>query len=464
MVAACCERAERCGAAVGMPISVARSLIRRARVRIEPHTPERDADALLALAIWAQRFSPLVAVDPPDGLLLDVSGCARLFGGEDRLVAVCAGALDRHTLHARIAIAPSFGCAWAVARCGTHRHAIVPDGAAGSAMRDLPVWSLRLDREIVAQMAEVGLDRVGQVMDLPRHVLPGRFGRVVLLRLDQALGSAIELIEPVRPLAPPRASLEFDGPSTQPEAIEQATRVLLGSVCDELRGREAGARRICIVLERSDERPLTLVVSLARPCRDAKHLWSLIRPRLERAPLGFGVVGLAVHAERIASMPHEQAESWGTKEQVHDAADRAVLVDTLVNRLGRAAVCYPQMRASHLPERAFEMEMMVQDSPAVRASVPLRETMLPRPTLLLPRPEPASVISLTPDGPVRRLAWSGGDHEVIVCLGPERIACEWWRRIAPTRDYFAVQVDTGRWLWICRQLETGRWFVHGLWA
>ena len=92
-----CERAAAAGVRSGMSVAHARALLAKGAVRVELYAPHREAAALCAMAGWARRFSPIVATDPPDGLLLDITGCQRLFGGERRLVDTVAEA-DRKSV------------------------------------------------------------------------------------------------------------------------------------------------------------------------------------------------------------------------------------------------------------------------------------------------------------------------------------------------------------------------------
>lgn len=457
VVLACCHDAARAGVCPGMALSQARVLL--TNPRIEPHRPDRHAASLRGLAAWSSRFSPLVAVDT-DGLLIDVSGCAPAFGGEDRLFALARAQYAALGFEARVTIAPTFGCAWAVTHFGTP--CIVPEGEAKRALADLPVAALRITRDAVRSLQEVGIERVGQVMELPRSLLPSRFGDELLLRIDQAIGNALELIEPVRATPPPIASQAFDGPTTQWEAIADCTRMLLERLSLLLEERESGARRVVIVLERSALPPESLTITLSRPTRDVRHLWALARPRLERVNLGYeggGVDAIRVGASFVRPLVHEQVEPWNDRRSDHDQ-ELAGLIDTLRNRLGTDRVSRIELRESHLPERAFALRCEWEEGSSRAAML----GTIDRPTLLFARAEPAQVQSLAPDGPVMSLRWRAGACRITATQGPEHVGAEWWRGCEPSRCYFKVQDEHGRWLWLYRECETSKWFVHGVWA
>ncbi len=464
IVAQCCQRAADAGVRRGMPLTQARALFGSGQVRIEPYDAPADQAALYRLAIWAQWISPAVGLDEAsDGLLLDVTGCEHLFDGEDRLARLALQGLRRLGMLARVAIAPSIGTAWALSRYGDERCAVVSQTDVRRMLAPLPVAALRIGADVVDQLGHVGIERIGHLLDMPRSALPARFGDELLLRLDQALGQAIEVLEPVRPAAPPTAERIFDGPTDQIEAITGTVRTLVEQVTDELEQRCCGARSLRVELVRSDLAPEHLTITLSRPSRHAGHLWSMLHPKLEQAHLGFGVEAVRVRVLTLGLIRHEQARCDGADDSFNNtdlvrSCDE--MLDTLSNRLGQKRVLRAELYGSHLPERSFVMSAAI--TPARAATEQAVRT--DRPTVLFHRPVPAEVIALTPDGPVHRVSWNGENLAVLCCIGPERIGAEWWRFRGTTRDYFAAHTEDGRWLWLVRTIESGRWFVHGVWA
>ena len=482
IVAGCDPEAIKLGVRPGLTISQAAAALTGAQIRVETHTPDRDADRLRALAGWTHRFSPAVAVDGPDGLLMDASGCAGVFRGEERMVRSIINALASLGFRARAAVASTFACAWAAARFGADSCMVVAPGLERDAIAPFPTSALRIEPEIELSLAEVGIVRIEHLLDLPRSVLPARFGQDLVLRLAQALGEAIETIDPVRPAAPARVERVFDGPTTQLEAVELTVLGLLTSLADRLRALESGARTIDLRLIRPGSTPVDMRLSLGRPNRNAKHLWSLLRPKLERANLGFGVEEVILTATRTSRLRHEQLETaYGAGHEDCPPSDYALgeLIDTLVNRLGPEHVRTAALVESHIPERAFRSRVATDsleragDDPLSNAAAYAPSTTPapgPRPSILLDHPVPVQVMALTPDGPVISVNWSGDEQRAVASIGPERISPDWWRsrgvlaHAGPTRDYFKVQDSRGRWLWVYRELQSGRWFVHGLWA
>ncbi len=474
LVERCCEVAAAAGVRPGMTLAHARALLPLDGVRVEPFRPRRDEAALRALAAWAVRFTPLAAPDPPDGLLLDVTGCERLYGGEGALVDRIAGAVANLGLRPRLAVAPTLGCAWAVARYGRGERAIIPEGGARAALAPLPLAALRIEAAAEA-LAEVGVTTIGQLMALPRSSLPSRFGTGALRRLDQALGTAPELLDPVRPVEPVCASWTLAGPTTDPEAAHRVVRELVGRLCAQLAARESGAQSLELDLRGPDMAPVLLTATLSRPSRSPAHLWSLLRPQLERTHLADGVESFTLLAPRTRRLPHEQAERWregGAGDDAALAPAMGELIDILTSRLGADRVLAPDPAESHRPEQVVRFRPILDRPEHARRAAPGAALAdADRPSVLFERPEPVNAIALAPDGAPRWLSWRGAEHHLTAGLGPERIGPEWWRRGGmgegrgePTRDYFKVQDRAGLWLWVFHEPDEGRWFVHGVWA
>ncbi|MFM9996162.1 MAG: Y-family DNA polymerase [Phycisphaerales bacterium] len=469
LVARRCEIAAAAGVAEGMDLAHARSLLpARAAPCVEPHSENHDAAALHAMACRALRFSPLAAPDPPDGLLIDITGTERLHRGEARLIRAVATGIQRLGFAARVAAASTFGCAWGVARFGAHGLSRVPTGREQEAIGRLPIAALRVDEPTVLALGEIGITSIGHVLALPRASLAARFDGILLRRLLQALGGADEHINPVRPVPPVQAELILDGPTDHWESVEAATKRVADELTTELARREHGARRLDLELLRPHAPPARIRVNLSRPSRAGKHLWSLLRSQLERTDLGGGVEGVVLTASRTARLRQEQrsSPSLGSDGEQTTPAVWGELMDTLAGRLGADGVLRMELVESHLPERAFrERSAMETPQRGPQAAV----TGADRPTTLWARPEPADAMALTPNGPLLSLGWRNRRWNVLSCSGPERIGPEWWRwtpgkETPPDRDYFTVQTECGRRLWVFRHRGTHRWLVHGEWS
>ncbi len=492
IITTCCERSRACGVLPGMTLAHARALVpngSNAEVLTPPHEPAQDITALKALAHWAIRFSPLVTPDPPDGLLLNVTGCARLYGSEPRLLKLLHTAFTRLRFRVRLACAPTIGGARAVARYGEQPNAIIQPGEERDALGPLPIECLRLDPEIIRGLHEVNIDRVDHLLAIPRRELTARFDRHLLRRLDQALGRVTEIIEPIRPPEPMIVERVFDGPVRKLEAILLAARELIDALSRCLLEDEAGAMHLRLTLKRSDVSPLALELRLSHPSRDAKHLWSLLGPKVENANLGFGVEEITLRVLQSRRLEHDQTESpCGSNVQQIKQLNHAAgtLIDTLSHRLGPDRTLILRASESHRPERVAERRTAMDGGMQAPAMGEL--TPDDRPSILLAQPERIDVMAMTPDGPPYWLRWRGIAHELMSAHGPQRIAGEWWRALVrsgedrATRDYYRVQDGNGRWLWIYRSVRTNRkaasggssggssgaasggWFLHGFWT
>jgi protein ImuB len=483
IVAARCGAAACRGVTVGMTLAHARALAADRHLLVQPHDPLTDRRALDALARWLLRIAPIVAVDPPDGIMLDLSGCARLYPSETMLLRRVIRSLQRLGFTSHAAAAGTFAAAGAVARFAGQPLAIIPARMERQAIAPLPLAALRIDSSIAEALREVGIERIDQLLPVPRVQLVARFGLPLLIALDQALGRSPEIIHPVKTVDPPCVERCFDGPVTSIESIMLAARMLLEDLSRKLQTMESGATRLDLTLDRVDTSPMRLSVCLSTPSRSVKHLWSLLRARLEHAHLGFGVERLLLCASLTMRLRHVQQvpqhAQWPRASHEHaddDAAALGELVDTLSERLGESRVVCMQVQESHVPERAAFMVAAID--PPRRNPSTASEVATDRPSQLFAIPEPAEVIAMTPEGPPAWMRWRNREHRLPAASGPHRINSEWWRNAhnnssnhsggpissGAHRDYFRVQDEQGRWLWLFRSASTGSWYVHGSWA
>ena len=436
--------------------------------QVVDHEPAADAAQLEALARWAMRFTPRVAPDPPDGLLLDVAGCERLYGGHLSLARQVRRAVAKLRLQVRVALTPTVGFAWGLARFG--------DEGVCTDMNDLlhlPVSSLRIEPDVVAALAEVGVDRVGQLADIPRQEVARRFGgEEALLRLDQATGEAVELRDWLRHAEVLRACFRFAGPATQYEAIERTVFNLVIKLSERLAREESAARRLMLEVERlnGDLHVVfnNIAIRLTAATRDVDHIWNVLRPRVEALDMGRGVEALVLSAVQVVRLPHGQARCDGERDRSRDEHDLGRLVDVLQGRLGRSRVLRAEPTPSHVPEAAYRLRPADEPAP-LRTKAAYPDINGDRPTQLLDPAEPAEVTFLQPEGPLATLHWRGEARPIVTTVGPERIGRRWWRvhlsrRSLDVRDYYKLQCAGGLWLWVYRTRPKSEWFVQGVWS
>ena len=462
LIAAACPRARALSLAPGMPVTQARALV--PGLEIADAEPEADAAFLQRLALFAaRRWTPRAAVSPPDGLFLDLTGVAHLFGGEERACVRFVSFVARLGFTARIAVAGTWGAAHALARFSGETIARCPNGAEAEAIAPFPLAALRLSEESLAAARRLGLETVGELFAMPRGPLQRRFGKALVARLDQALGRASEAIDPVVPEEPPSAVLRFAEPIASPEAIAQALTQLMARLAETLAKRALGARRVVFACLRVDGEEREAAIGTARATRDGSHLLRLLLPKIEEIDPGFGIEAMRLVAARSEPLAPEAIE--GELAGAKPAPDLSFLIDCLSSRLGARRLFRTSAVESDVPERS------------VRRVPPLAKPAgwprWPRPVRLLSPPELVdNVVALLPDQPPRRFTWRGRPYRVRAADGPERIHGEWWRcakEADAVRDYFQVEDEEGARFWLFRRGDgvdsrTGdlSWYLHGV--
>ncbi len=427
-----------------------------------PADPTADAAELARLVRDMRAFTPLVSADPPDGIVLDITGCAHLFGGEEALAGQ-AVALAGYTAHH--ALAESAAAARALARYG-----------GGSEVMALPVAALELEEEALAALRRAGLHRIGDLARRPLAALAARFGEAAVTRLRQLTGEASSPIVPHREAAPIRLTARFAEPIARTDDVLEAIEDLLASAARQLEARALGGRRFVVVLHRSDNARRCLAIETAQPVRDPEAVLRLLRERIETLadPLdpGFGFDAIELAVARTEPLAARQLAL--SKEEGEGADTLAALLDRLGVRLGTERVQRLAPRDRHVPERAQALAPVAETPPAPWPTLGERP---PRPLLLFDPPQPVAVIAGVPDGPPQRFRWQGRLHEVRLAEGPERIGAEWWLKrqghrpggAKGTRDYYRIEVTAGQRYWIFRHGLYGetadpRWYLHGLFA
>mgnify|MGYP005749953945 CR=1 FL=1 len=472
-IAAADRAARALGLHPGMALADARA--RHPGIRTADHDPAADRACLDAVADWCDRYTPLVALDGADGLTLDITGCAHLFGGETALVRQAVRALLRQGFAVRAAIAGTGPAAHALARFGGAGPVpIVPPGGEAEAVRPLPVAALRAAAETQAALHRMGLHAIGELADRPRAPLAARFGADLVERLDALLGRARPPIAPRRPAPLMTAERRFAEPLTDIEALLATLAMLAGDLKDMLEGRGQGARALEAAFFRADGQVRRCTVETARALRDPDVMARLFRERLEALadPLdpGFGFDTIRLSVLRAAPFGTRQETLAGRAETPDDLA---ALVERLAARVGRTHVLRFARRDTHVPEREA-LAMSALDAGPPPAWPRRREAGAPplRPLCLFDPPQPVETLAAVPDGPPIRFRWRRVVHDVVRAEGPERIAPEWWHAADGdlTRDYFRVEDARGRRFWLFRAGLYGhetmrpRWFLHGLFA
>jgi protein ImuB len=466
-----------------------------ARLRLKPDMPLADARAMYpslpvfeadfeadrklleAIADWCDRYTPLVALDSPDGLFLDITGCAHLFNGEAALARDLVARLTNQGLHARVAVADTAGGAWGLARYGKlslKTSGIVPRGETLTAVLPLPIAALRIDAATVAALKTSGLTCVGDLAARPRAPFAARFGKALLLRLDQALGHVDEPIAPRLPVPAAMAEQRFPEPIARETDVLGTIEHLAHQLFPVLERRGEGGRLFQVALFRADGQVHRLEIGTGAPLRDPARVQKLFEERL--AVLGDACdPGFGYDMVRLSALVTERADpaQTGLTGPEH-AEELAHLIDRLGARFGLNRVTRLVPQDTHIPEYAVASVPAHAPRPAPAVpSIELDALSAVRPLRLFERPEPVDVTAQVPDGPPVQFSWRRMTHQVARVEGPERIAMEWWRDDRGnklTRDYFRVESKAGARVWLYREGLYGRepgnprWYLHGLFA
>ncbi|MEL6646527.1 MAG: DNA polymerase Y family protein [Pseudomonadota bacterium] len=505
------EAAQTAGVHVGQPLRDAHAMCGHLVTRLQ--NPQAEEAFLRSLTRWAGRFSPWIASEAPDALLMDISGCAHLFGGEAALVQEMVTAAANLGLTARCGLADTVGAAWALARfagvtasstrsgdaidqearatrsrAAKRRHwerggaapalmtgsatdlpCIAAPGKAYTALSPLPVAALRLEPEMVADLGRVGLRTVGDLLGQPRAPLARRYGKGLILRLDQAIGAAAEPVSPAAPAPRFATRLTLPEPIGLRDDVEAGIDRLVARLCQRLADKSRGARRVRFEAWRVDHTMQWIEVGLARATDRPDRITPLLLHRLEEIDAGFGIEMLRLDAVQTEAL--NAGHATGHMEAANAARARyeqqtAVedLVARIGGRLGLDAITRRHPVDTHIPEKTAKVLAAAWSEPAEHWPAP----PTPRP-LLLWAPEPVHA----PETPrlSAQFRWRGRTHHLAEARGPERIAPEWWLDEPDwrtgVRDYWQVITAEGERLWLFYAhgaAKSAGWFCHGRFA
>jgi protein ImuB len=469
--------AARLGLGAGLTLADARA--RHPALVAVDADPAAEARLLERLADACARYTPLVALDGADGLMLDVAGVAHLFGGEMEFLDEIEARFSRQGFTLALGLADNPRAASALARHSRQRIAEI--GLSGKPFarlfHDMPAVALGIPASVAADMARAGLRRIGDLAMRPRAPIAARFGADVIARLDALHGASRDAISP-RFAAPDFcAERRFASPIIHVDAVVATLAKLADDLVVMLERQTKGARLVELGLYRVDGDVRRIRVGAGRPLNEARTIARLFAERLgggaeDEIDAGFGIDLMRLScltAEPLAPSQREFERAFEA-ERARRLAD---LLDRLSARLGPSRVTRQTLVDAHLPEQAVAAAPAVLGDLRTRGQgldIPVAEAPS-RPLRLFEWPEPIETLAEVPDGPPLRFRWRRVLHEVAAIEGPERIAAPWWRRPdAPTRDYFRAEDFSGRGYWLYREGIYGRetqrakWFLHGLFA
>ncbi len=456
IVTAANAQAEQNGISKNMALADARALV--PNLDVADDEPEKIQRVLGKLAEWCIRFTPYVALDPPDGLLLDVTGCAHLWGDEERYLSDIVRKISARGYGVRAALTDTPGAAWAVARYAA-QPGVVPPHQHVSALLPLPPQALRLEPATTERLHKLGLHRIQQFINLPRASLRKRFGVPLLQQLDRATGQEWEMLVPIRPIDPYQERLPCLEPIVTATGIEVALRQLLETLCLRLQQEQKGLRMAAFKGYRVDGKTEHIAIATSRASHQVAHLFKLFELKIASIEPGLGIELFALEAPVVEDLVPAQEKMWEAGGGLNDER-LAELVDRLATKIGSGAI-HRYMPAEHYwPERSFTEATSLCEEPATAW-----RTHVQRPLYLLPMPERIEVTAPIPDYPPMLFRHREKVHKIVKADGPERIEQEWWLQQGQHRDYYRVEDDEGNRYWLFRlghyHDEIFQWFLHG---
>ncbi|HRP57568.1 MAG TPA: DNA polymerase Y family protein [Agriterribacter sp.] len=448
------------GIYTGMSIADARALA--VGIQVLDHKPGMDQNILTALGHWCIRYTPTSATEFPDGLLLDISGCAHLWGGEEKYAGNIQNSLKELGYTTRIAITGTVGAAWALARYGKQPVILAMPGEERSALMPLSPAALRIENNVIDRLQKLGLYTIGHFASMSRSVLRRRFGAALLNRMDQAFGWKEEPFIPLQPIVPYQERLSCLEPVVTRSGIEIALKQLLNSLCKRLIKEGKGFRKAVFKTYRVDGELRSVEIGTHLPSQQSAHLFKLFELKIDQIEPASGIELFVLEAPNVEKVRSSQEALWHNST-LNDTR-LSEFLDQLTGKMGKGIVHRYLPHEHYWPERSVREAKEPDEQPAATW---LKDR--PRPVRLLPVPEPVDVTAPIPDYPPMHFRHKGQLHTVKKADGPERIESEWWISEGEHRDYYIVEDETGARYWLFRLGHYSgdwphRWFLHGFFA
>jgi len=468
-VVAADARARAAGVRVGMTLGAALAAV--PDIDPQPRHTARELVLMQQLAGIAATFTPLVSLEPPDGLVLEIKPSINLFGGLRELCRRLRDACLAHPVFAtgectpHFTLAPTALAALAAARAGA-RCFITDPKVLPARLKPLPIGVLRWPEEENARLAAMGVHTLGELMRLPRAGFARRFGPAQLADLDRLLGRRADPKRRIAMRERYRGSLDLDHEIHEHDRLLRALEPLLAELEEFLRARQRGITSLRCRFRHYRAEPTVCILRLAQPESDATRLGSLLRERLATIALPEPVRRCELVSGALTERPVASRALWAPGEHGSaPAGEMPALVEHLRARLGAAAVYGVECVAEHRPERAWRKkgtEGWGRALDEARSLLPAKRTKeerahppvpFSRPLWLLHQPEALTVHRGRPHY----------DGALELLVGPERIESGWWDGGDVQRDYYVARTSTGARLWIYRECTGVRaWFLHGL--
>lgn len=459
IITAANAEAERRGIIPGMVLADARAII--PDLEVLDDKPALAGQLLHRLAEWCIRFTPAVATDAPNGLLLDATGCPHLWGGDSLYLLAIQKKLNERGYDVRLAMADTIGAAWGVARFG-EGSSVIDSSQHIETVMHMPPEALRIEADAIERLHKLGLRTIAQLMKMPRASLRRRFGQHFITQLDRALGQEMEMIQPVQPVEPYQERLPCLEPIVTATGIEIALQQLLETLCLRLRQEQKGLRMAKLICYRVDGKVEQVDIGTHRPSHNVRHLFKLFEIKLPTIEPALGIELFVLEAPKVEDHLPQQETMWEGSNGLDDMR-LSELIDRLAAKVGMHTIHRYVPDEHYWPERSFKPAPSLQEKPATC----WRADKL-RPLQLLREPERIEVTAPIPDYPPMLFIYKGKVHQIVRADGPERIEQEWWHQQGQHRDYYRVEDEQGYRYWLFRlghyHDKTYQWFIHGFFA
>jgi len=452
--------AEKKGVFAGMVLADARAII--PSLQAFDHRPGLKEQLLQRIAEWCIRFTPFAAVQLPDGIVLDATGCTHLWGGEAAYLTDIVKRLKDRGYTARISMADTVGAAWAVARFA-RLSGVVPQGKHVEALLSFPPAALRLENEITERLHKLGLRQIKNFISIPRASLRRRFGEQIIQRINQAVGVEEEVLQPVYPVETYQERLPCLEPIARLEGIQIALQQLLEALCLRLKKESKGLRTAYFRGYRIDNGAQGIEISTSKPSNNIEHLFHLFSLKLSTMEPAGGFELFVLEAIKVEDCAAAQSQFWKEDSSLNDT-QLAELIDRVESKLGADAIVRYLPDEHWWPERSIKKAQSIDEPPATEWRKDRR-----RPLYLLASPQSIEVTAPIPDYPPLLFRYKNKVHKIVKADGPERIEKEWWIEEGEHRDYYCVEDEEGCRYWVFRaghydSGKKGQWWLHGFFA
>ncbi|MDQ8003482.1 MAG: DNA polymerase Y family protein [Pedobacter sp.] len=457
MIASVSYEAKKLGLRPNMPLADAR--ITLPSLEAFKYQPQKQQKLLKEMAEWFIRYSPHVALNPPDGLFLDITGCTVWKTEEQHIAEISKRFEEKY--HIQLAIADTLAAAWALAHYATTK--IAKPNEQLQALLPLPPKALQLDENILQRLAKLGFHTIDSFIHIAPSILRRRFGDEINLKIGQALGQKPEAFEPIREPHPYQERLHCLEPIQTAKGIEIAIENLLEKLCDRLKNEDVGLRKAKLNAYRLDGKLQQISIGTNQASINIKHLFKLFELKIKQIEPDLGIELFEMIVSEVEDLPKQQEALWQLQTQT-DLGEIAELLDRISIKAGKNAIRRYLPQEHHWPENSIKAVTDLQQQPETAW-----QTHKPRPTVLLNQPEPIQVSAPIPDYPPMTFTYKNEMHRIAKADGPERIEQEWWLNEGKHRDYYYVEDEKGQRYWLFRlghydSQIPAQWFIHGFFA